>query len=125
MIIELKNEKGENVALDIIFWKTAIGERRKINGKELIDTYCQVSRIIQINPMESVLIIKTKALQNPLDRYNKIVGKKVALAKAIAGIAFLESLVSQYDRDIAIHLRRRSMRQHIWNVFHQTFKRWN
>lgn len=121
MIVELTNEENENIVLDIVFSKTAIDGRRKVNGKELIDTYCQVSRVTQINPTELQPLTTTAAFQNPLDEYNKIVGKKVSLAKAIADIGFLKP-IPQCE---GIHLKRRSMRQHIWNVFHQTFGRWN
>jgi len=121
MIAELINEEGETVVLDINFRKTTIGERREVNGKELIDTYCKVSRVTQINPTELQTLTTTAAFQNPLDEYNKIVGKKIALAKAIADIGFLKP-IPQCE---GIHLKRRSMRQHIWNVFYQTFGRWN
>ena len=124
MIVELKDDEGLDVVLDIVFTKTAFSKRRKVNNKELIDTYCQVSRVTQINPIELQPLTTTTAFQNPLDKYNKIVGKKIALAKAIAEIEFLLPL-HQYNRDESVHLKRRSMRQHIWNVFHQTFGRWN
>lgn len=132
MRIELQRDDDVKVILDILFWKTAPGERRIVNGRELIDTTCQVSRVMyEDRPM--TLITKAEARQNPLDNYNKIVGKKVALAKAIANLTFLKPIPFFFmgDLDLSrqqcnnINIRRRSMRQHIWNVFHQTFGRWN
>lgn len=120
MRVELQRDDNVEVVLDIIFWKTAPGERRIVNGKELIDTTCQVSRVMyEDKPM--TLITKAEARQNPIDNYNKIVGKKIALARAIANIEFLKPI----PQICSINIQRRSSRQHIWNVFHQTFGRWN
>jgi len=127
MRIHLQKDDNIEVVLDIIFWKTAPADRRKINGQELIDTCCQVSRVMfSVQPM--VLLCTAIAKQNPKDGYNKIVGKKIALAKAIAEIAFLNRippLLQHSQESHNINIQRRTMRQHIWNAFHQTFGRWN
>jgi len=120
MKVELQLEGDLNITLDIIFWKTAPGERRIVNGKELIDTTCQICRDGETSPVLRELTCAV-ARQNPIDNYNKIVGKKIALARAIANIEFLKPIPQIKAAD----LRRRSSRQHIWNVFHQTFGRWN
>ena len=123
MRIEFQKEDNVPTVLDILFWKTAPGERRIVNGRELIDTTCQISRVMYSDkPM--TLLTKTEARQNPLDNYNKIVGKKVALAKAIANLVFLKP-IRELGKESSMNLKRRLMRQHIWNVFHQTFGRWN
>jgi len=123
---------NQDVVLDIIFWKTAPGERRIANGKKLIDTHCRISRVMYADK-PATSIIETIAFQNPLDNYNKIIGKKVALAKAVADIDFLKR-ITQYNKLLqrfsseeirSMNLKRRLMRQHIWNIFHQTFRRWN
>lgn len=89
-------------------------KRRQKNGHELIDTTCQISW----NGKE--LTCET-ARQNHLDSYNKIVGKKVALTKAINEIYFLKSTgCTNSARN-----RRRLMRTQIWAEFHKTFGRWN
>lgn len=111
---------NKDVVLDILFWKTAPSERRIVNGKELIDTTCQICRDGETSPVLRELTCAV-ARQNPIDNYNKIVGKKVALAKAIANLAFLKPIPQICN----INIRRRLSRQHIWNVFHQTFGRWN
>lgn len=118
MIVELQRENGVSIILDIVFWKTSLGGRRKVNGKELIDTTCQVCIVGDTSPTGRELT-RTVARLNPKDRYDKTVGKKVALTKAIANLAFLNPVL----QCIGINQKRRSMRQHIWNVFHQTFGR--
>lgn len=129
MKIEFRKEDNVPAMLDITFWKTAIGDRRKVNGRELIDTTCQICVDGDTSPVLRELACAT-ARQNPLDKYNRIVGKKVALAKAIAGIAFLKP-ISMSRRDLttaecnSMNLKRRLMRQHIWCIFHRTFGRWN
>jgi len=115
MIVELKSEGGLKITLDIMFLRANKKQRRRKNKKELIDTACIIFR-------DNREIACGIARQNHLDNYNKIVGRKVALAKAIANIGFLQYMPSQA---CSINRRRRSMRQHIWNVFHQTFGRWN
>ena len=120
MIVKLKKDDNVEVVLDILFWKTAPGERRIVNGKELIDTTCQIN----INGETSIVsreLTCAVARQNPIDNYNKIVGKKIALARAIANVEFLKPI----PQICSINIKRRAMRQHIWNVFYQTFGRWN
>lgn len=120
MKVELRRDDDVEVVLDIMFWKTAPGERRIVNGRELIDTTCQICLDGETSPVLRELATAV-ARQNPLDNYNKIVGKKIALARAIANITFLKPI----PQICSINTRRRSSRQHIWNVFHQTFGRWN
>ena len=114
MKVELLAEENLKIVLDIIFRKANPGERRRQNKKELIDTACMIFR-------DGREIACTIARQNPLDAYNKIVGKKVALAKAIANLDFLKRIPQIREAD---HCRYR-MRRLIWEVFHQTFGRWN
>jgi len=132
MRVEFKNGDIKTI-LDITFCRTAVGKRRKVKGKELIDTCCKisinpcrkVSRILNASTSEeSVLITKTIARQNPLDKYNKIIGRKVALAKAIANMSFLTPL-SYVDKNFDTNLERLAIRKHIWNVFYQTHGAWN
>ena len=83
MRVEVQAEGNLKIVLDIIFTKTPPGERRHFGKRELIDTGCVISR-------DGRLIACEFARQNPLDDYNKIIGKKVALAKAISQIEFLK-----------------------------------
>ena len=105
------------IVLDIVFRKTNRFERRRKNGKELIDTTCMIFRVGRE-------IACATARHNPLDDYNKIVGKKIALDKAIAQIEFLKRPHHCGISEIG-YPQRRIMRRHIWEVFHQTFGRWN
>jgi len=114
MKVEVRAEGNLLIILDIVFRRTNRNERRRYNKKELIDTAC----IIFNKGREIACAI---ARQNPLDEYNKIVGKKIALAKAIAQIGFLERMI-YYPMETH---RRKIMRKHIWEIFHQTFGRWN
>ena len=114
MRVELQSEGDLNITLDIMFLRANKKQRRRKNKKELIDTACIIFR-------DDREIACGIARQNHLDNYNKIVGRKVALAKAIVNIEFLRYIPQM----CSINIRRRSMRQHIWNVFHQTFGRWN
>jgi len=115
-VSEIKTETNRKVIviLDIIFRKTNTNERRRYNNKVLIDTACMIFR----DDREIACAI---ARQNPLDDYNKIVGKKVALAKAIDKIEFLKSI----PKSMMAYHHHHEMRRHIWEVFHQTFGRWN
>lgn len=120
MRVTLRRDDGVKVVLDILFWKTTPGERRIVNKKELIDTTCQINIDGETSPVLRELTCAI-AKQNPIDNYSKIVGKKVALAKAITNIEFLKPI----PQVCSINIKRRGMRQHIWNIFHQTFGRWN
>lgn len=120
MRVELLDD-NVSIVLDILFWRTSPALRRKENGKELIDTYCRVSR--EVGADKSVtLYTQTVARQNPVDDYNKIVGRKVALAKAIAKLSFLKFELRDNIRICCpVNYRKHKMRKRIWQVFHQTF----
>lgn len=111
MKVEVFQTENEKVILDIMFLRANPKQRRHKGKKELIDTAC----IIFEDGREIACGI---ARQNPLDNYNKIVGRKVALAKAIAKVGFLKPFLIYTQR-------RREMRRQVWKVFHQTFGRWN
>lgn len=124
MKVEFEPRGDIKVVLDIIFQKTNPGERRRKNKRELIDTTCIIFRGGQE-------IAYAVARQSPLDNYSKIIGKKVALARAIANIEF-SRLVPQVPATPeapealeAPEASSREMRRHIWDVFRQTFGRWN
>lgn len=116
MRVILRAEGNLKIVLDIVFRKTNRHERRRVNGKELIDTTCMILR-------DGREIACATARQNPLDDYNKIVGKKIALTKAIAQVEFLKHLPEYYN--LTTNHCRKIMRSHIWDAFHQTFGRWN
>lgn len=103
MRVELLRDDDVEVVLDILFWKTAPDKRRIVNGKELIDTTCQINIAGDTSTVLRELTCAV-ARQNPLDNYNKIVGKKIALARAIANIAFLKPI----PQICSINTRRRS-----------------
>jgi hypothetical protein len=113
MKVNLLNEDNAKFDLDIVFHKTKFDDRRlvvKSNGKvhELIDTHCIVF-------LEGEELTHTIAYQNPKDNYNKIVGRKVALAKAIKEMYFVKRHGTGSDE---YHL---GMRKQIWQVFKETF----
>ena len=121
MRVEVIAERNLKIVLDIIFRRTNPGERRHSKRKELIDTTCIISRIGGVAQGVAMEIARGVSRQNPLDSYNKIVGKKVALTKAIAKIEFLKRIPHCFTTS---HARKVTRRQ-IWEVFHQTFSRWN
>lgn len=106
MRVEIKAKEGvQIVILDILFWRTNKDKRRYQNRKELIDTTCVIF-------WDGREISRGVAMQNPLDTYNKMTGRKIALTKALVNLRKDMNLVFK-------------MREHIWKVFHQTFGRWN
>lgn len=117
MRVDVFDDENGRVTLDIMFRKTIPSERRHQNKKELIDTTCFIFRA-------GVQLAYATARQNPLDDYNKIVGKKVALAKAIAKSKILKLSFHSYQTLTGKHRRKVNCRR-IWKVFHQTFGRWN
>lgn len=97
--------------LDIRFLKF----KRVRKRKPVIDTVCQI-----ICNGDS-LVADAIARQSHKDKYNKITGKKIALARALQQIGFLKSI----PEIKAIHNNRKSVRKLIWNLFFTTFnKRW-
>lgn len=119
MRVGVFGEDHQKVILDIVFMRTHPGERRHFGKKELIDTICIILRIGGVAQGVATEIARGIAKQNPLDDYNKIIGRKVALTKAI-GICRMLSSPHRLE-----HIRRRGMRKHIWEVFYKTFGRWN
>jgi hypothetical protein len=117
MKVEIFDDENNKVILDIIFRKTNTGERRRFGKKELIDTACMIFR-------DGREIACAIARQNPLDDYNKIVGKKIALTKAIVQIKLLKLSSYSYQTLTGKH-RRKVNCSRIWKVFHKTFGRWN
>lgn len=92
--------------------------RRKIrvNGKErdLIDTDCVIF-LLKYKEMDCKFQLGYgTAKQNPCDRYNKFVGKRVALQKALQKILYFFPLSGKKER-----------RKRFWEAFYETFKRWN
>ncbi len=126
MIINLVDENSTRIQLKILFSKTPPGKRRRKHGRELIDTTCRIfDRLPETEkPTEKSVDDDLAGLgiarQSALDGYNKIVGKKIALTRAINKIPYLLSTGCTTKAGI----ERQSMRQHIWNVFHATFKKW-
>jgi len=114
MIVQILDDEETMRELKILFSKTPVSKRRKKNKKELIDTTCSIF-------VDGVLVCDTIAKQNPLDHYNKIVGRKVALAKAISQIRFLSPVSSTH----VWFQKRREKRKMIWSIFHKTFGRWS
>ena len=115
MIVNLIDEYGRKIQLKILFWKTPPKKRRRKHGRELIDTTCQIFDTFQS------LLATGIAKQNSLDRYNKIIGKKVSLTRAINKINCLRSTSCSTEDGYT----RRRMRQQIWAEFHKTFGRWS
>ncbi|HDY87927.1 MAG TPA: hypothetical protein ENH82_07430 [bacterium] len=110
MKVTLVTEENNIIDLDIVFHRTRLGERAYAGKKELIDTHCEVFR-------DEQLITSTVAYQNSKDEYNKITGRKVALAKAICLMAFL----SWVPYTSPINDQRLVMRKRIWAAFKETF----
>lgn len=118
MIINLINEDSAKSQLKILFWKTPPEQRRRKHGRELINTTCQI--FLNDGTSGGTLLAMGVAKQNSLDRYNKIVGKKIALTRAINAIPGLRSVGCPTEEG---KIRRKS-RQQIWAEFHKTFGRW-
>ena len=117
MRVEVFDDENGKVTLDIMFTRTPLGGRRYFGKKELIDTTCFIFRAGR-------QLAYATARQNPLDNYNKIIGRKVALAKAIAKTKILKLSPHSYQTLTGKH-RRKVNCSRIWKVFHQTFGRWN
>lgn len=114
MIVNITNWENTKISLTILFSKTLEYKRRFRHGKELIDTTCRIFW------GDKELACET-ARQSYLDAYNKIVGKKIALTRAIAAIPFLRKEGCPAIESI----HRKINRQTIWMIFHKTFGRWN
>lgn len=114
MIVTLTNWDDETFDIKILFWKTHPQKRRYVNGRVLIDTTCRIFL------GEEQLSCAT-AFQSPKDAYNKIIGKKIALTRAISTITSLQS----FGCSAAESEHRRLLREAIWLEFHRTFGRWN
>lgn len=121
MIVNLSNEDDKAIQLKILFSKTPPGKRRQKQGRELIDTTCKIfDKLHESEASFDELAGMGIARQSFLDDYSKIVGKKIALTRALKKVYYLQSFGCS-TQDAVI---RRKMRQHIWNVFHATFKNW-
>ena len=115
MIVNLIDEYGRKIQLEILFRRTPLEKRRQKHGRELIDTTCQI-----FDSFQSLVAVGT-AKQNPLDSYNKIIGRKIALGRAINKITCLRSTGCPVEDGYT----RRKMRQQIWIKFHKTFGGWS
>ena len=114
-----------NTLLQIDFHK----EHRTKGKKDLIDTFCIIYEVLK--QKRTIAIGRTN--QNPLDKYNKIVGKKIALHRALnprfSGPITKKdldyySLSGVIDGDYCELFSKKENRTKIWNTFHTTFKRW-
>lgn len=117
MRLSMLNEDNVRMNLNIVFAKTPLNERRRCGNKELIDTTCKIFCNEQMIADETVR-------QNPADSYNRIVGKKLALQRALQrphGLAPYPTGFSQGH----INKTRREIRKKIWQEFHRTFGSWN
>ena len=115
MIVNLIDEYGRKSSIEILFWKTPLEKRRRKHGRELIDTTCKIFDTFQS------LVATGIAKQNVLDRYNKIIGKKIALTRAINKLQCLRSTGCSVEASNT----RWQMRQQIWTEFHKTFGKWS
>lgn len=65
-------------------WKR---EKKKRKGREVIDTYCDISKVDPSkegrNKYTTIKGATGKAYQSPKDNFNKAVGRKIALDRAL------------------------------------------
>lgn len=113
MKVSLKTEDDVPVDLEIRFSRTSVGLRRRKREKELIDTRCRIFRYGKV-------IAEAVAYQSWRDKYNKIIGRKIALAKAIKQVGCLKPMPAIEISD----KHRHEMRRQLWQVFHDNFG-WN
>lgn len=126
MKITLKTEDNVDITLYIVFHRTRFGERRKVEstGKELIDTACIIYRDCEGSDISNgnlkevckVVVANERAYQSKRDNYNKIIGRKVALAKAIKRLVFLDWTLNTKRNNHRLELRKQ-----IWAEFFMKF----
>lgn len=110
MIVEYNNSYYR-----IVFQKEPHTIRIKRKQITLIDTWCVIRAVKGFSFINGHDLGRGKAKQYVKDRYNKIIGKKYALQKAIDSAA----LVSERDA-----FKDKALRTAIWKKFFETFGRW-
>jgi hypothetical protein len=118
MIVRL--DEGKEVFQVKFFKERNIVISGKFSGlkfRELFDTHCVILWLeAEETKFEPKNIMAHKvARQNPLDRYNKIVGKKIAMTRALKAIPALNLPTK----------RAKQNRTAFWNAFQEEFGRWN
>ena len=77
MRVEVSNGKLLNVSFHKL--------HRQENGRDLIDTKCVISEVAKNGDSKSTFtdVADGLAMQNPSDKYNKYMGKKLSLKRAL------------------------------------------
>ena len=90
--------------------------------KQLIDTFCKIFRysnysIVVDGKLKTakVLIAQSAAYQSPKDQYDKVLGKKIALTRALASHSFCKQF-QHLDPD-----QLKLIRTAFWNAFWDEF----
>ena len=115
---------GTPVRLQVDFHKAKREVSFRGKKKELIDTLC-VLHELRPNGMKNVLA-EAGTFLNPLDKYNKRIGKKIALQRLLEDI-YSEVHTDEKGNKIRTWYSLFSTKQNrkvIWDNFKQTFKRW-
>ena len=110
----VKTTNGNNNIYKVIFYKERCMVKKRSVG---FDTHCYIS-IIRSGPVDygkGRILAHGFARYNPLDKYSKIVGKKIALTRALKEIT-----------DLNIPTRgAKQARTDFWGAFHEVFRRRN
>lgn len=84
--------------LDVRFFKNhRTVEKSRFKGRTLVDTVCVISEVIKNSENDKATfkeIVKDVARQSPKEVYNKYLGKKVSLQRALS-----KSDLDPYDRE--------------------------
>jgi len=117
---------GNPIRLQIDFHKRKreIPSKRGREPRELIDTLCILYELSP-NGMKNTLA-EAESILNPLDTYNKRVGKKIALQRLLKG-NFSDVILDGKEkrtRTWAGLFSTKENRTLVWKAFEDTFKRW-
>jgi hypothetical protein len=101
--------EGLNFNLTVLFHEI----KRIRKNKPVIDTICKIYLCGELGTTK--LLAGSVAWQSPKDNYNKIIGEKIALTRALKQIDCLKSV----PEIKTINLHRKLMRTKIWQAFHE------